>query len=181
MVRRTSDDGSLKKTAGKKPSRSAAANKGGGAEEKKSPVISLRHLRLRVRDIETTDALATQRETPWPDLSRRIYQRGCQIEAACGPPDVQGNYGTYTGARLAQLLAADVDTLITFQMRHGQVPAVIQVLLDIVRRQGKVPAPIATMQAEGESVRAAVGPEELTDVEEGAVATLDLFFGSEQS
>src|SRR5437870_2047605 len=90
--------------------------------KKKNEAIDLRHLRLRVRDIEMTDALEAQRGTPWPDLSRRIYERGCQIEAACGPPDEQGHYGTYTGARLAQLLAADVDTLITFQMRQGQVP-----------------------------------------------------------
>ena len=149
--------------------------------KKKNEAIDLRHLRLRVRDIEMTDALEAQRGTPWPDLSRRIYERGCQIEAACGPPDEQGNFGTYSGARLAQLLAADVDTLITFQMRNGQVPAILQVLLDIVQKQGKIPASIAAMQQEGAVVRAAAASEALMEVEEGAVATLDLFFGSEPS
>ena len=81
----------------------------------------------------------------------------------------------------SQLLAADVDTLITFQMRQGQVPAIIQVLLDIVQKQGQLPVSIAAMQAEGETVRAAAGSGALTEVEEGAVATLDLFFGSEPS
>jgi len=152
-----------------------------GRGKKKNQAIDLRHLRLRVRDIEMTDALEAQRGTPWPDLSRRIYERGCQIEAACGPPDEQGNFGTYTGARLAQLLAADVDTLITFQMRNGQVPAIIQVLLDMAKKQGQVPASIADMQAEGEIVRAAAGSEALTEVDEGAVETLDLFFHEKQS
>ncbi len=147
--------------------------------KQKSQVIGLRHLRLRVRDIEMTDALETQRGTPWPDLSRRIYERGCQIEAACGPPNEQGNYGAYTGARLAQLLAADVDTLITFQMRQGNIPAIIQVLLDVVQRQGTVPAPIASMEAMG--ARAETENEALTAVEEGAVETLDQFFGSGSS
>ena len=144
--------------------------------KKKNQAIDLRHLRLRVRDIELTDALEQQRGTPWPDLSRRIYERGCQIEAACGPPDEQGFYGTYTGARLSQLLANDVDALITFQMRHGQVPAIIQVLLDVVQKQGMVPATIAAMQAEGASVRAAAESEALTEVDAGAVETLDVFF-----
>ena len=144
--------------------------------KKKNEAIDLRHLRLRVRDIQLTDALESQRGTPWPDLSRRIYERGSQIEAACGPPDEQGYYGTYTGARLAQILAPDIETLITFQMRHGQVPAIIQVLLDLAKKQGQVPASIATIQAEGETVRAAAGSGALTEVEEGAVETLDLFF-----
>lgn len=152
-----------------------------GQGKKKSEEIDLRHLRLRVRDIQMTDALKDQRGTPWPDLSRRIYERGCLIEAACGAPDLQGNYGLYTGARLAELLAPDMETLITFQMRHGQVPTIIQVLLDVVQKQGVVPAPIAAMQAEGANVRAAAESEALIEVEEGAVETLDLFFKSEPS
>ena len=152
-----------------------------GQGKKKNEAIDLRHLRLRVRDIQMTDALYDQRGTPWPDLSRRIYERGCLIEAACGAPDLQGNYGIYTGARLAQLLATDVETLITFQMRHGQVPTILQVLLDLVQKQGTVPAPIAAMQAEGASVRAAAGSEALTEVDAGAVETLDLFFHEKQS
>lgn len=164
-----------------KPKQEQVQKETTGQGKKKNEEIDLRHLRLRVRDIQMTDALKDQRGTPWPDLSRRIYERGCLIEAACGAPDEQGNYGIHTGARLAQLLAPDIETLITFQMRHGQVPTIIQVLLDVVQKQGVVPAPIAALQAEGASVRSATGSGALTEVEEGAVETLDLFFGSESS
>jgi hypothetical protein len=149
--------------------------------KKKNPVIDLRHLRLRVRDIELTDALEAQRGTPWPDLSRRIYERGCQMEAACGAPDEHGNYGTYSGPRLAQLLSADVDALIAFQMQHGKPPTILSLLLDLVQKQGQVPAAIASRQGEGERTGEPADSAVLTELDDGAVTTLDIFFGEEQA
>jgi len=170
-------DSQNNKVGGKRASQpSADEKKGAGKKEKKIPVISLRHLRLRVKDIELTDALENQRGTPWPDLSRRIYERGCQLEAASGPPDEEGKYGTYTGQRLAQLLAGDVESLINFQMRNGQVPTILQVMLDLVQNQGPLPAALLALQQQGKSSSEEAGTKPLMTVEDGAVSTLDIFF-----
>ena len=178
MARKAADR-PQKTTVGKRTALPTAPGSKEGEEEGKASVIRLRHLRLRVVDIELTDALEVQRCTPWPDLSRRIYQHGCLIEAASGPPDEDGKYGTFSGERLAQLLAGDVETLITFLMRFGHIPTVIKVLIDLVQKHESLPPSLIGWQEASAASPALAGLEPMRRVEDGAVESLDIFFQSE--
>jgi hypothetical protein len=57
---------------------------------------------------------------------------GLVVTAALGIPDEQGMYGPWNGKRLACLLRMTVAQLIEFQIQHGEVPAI----LELLQRQG---------------------------------------------
>jgi hypothetical protein len=177
MTRSDTTDNSQEKPRSPSRKRTTTNKRTAGTKASKQPAIILRHVRLRAADIALTDTLAQEREIPWSDLARHIYELGCKFVAASGPPDEHGYYGTLTGERLAQLLAADVEALILFQMRQGVVPTVIQVLLDLLQKQGVAPASILSPQVK-EPANSSVPEinEVFREVSEGAVATLDIFF-----
>jgi len=53
---------------------------------------------------------------------------GLLVAVALGVPDEQGLYGPWTGKRLTRLLRMTVAQLIEFQIQHGEVPAVLELL-----------------------------------------------------
>lgn len=76
---------------------------------------------------------------------------GLPVAAALGVPDEQGMYGPWSGKRLAQLLRMTVTQLIEFQIQHGEVPAI----LELLQRQGLSPtAAPASVQSDSAESRA---------------------------
>ena len=51
---------------------------------------------------------------------------GVNVDTALGAPSPDGLYGLYQGSRLAELLRADIDGLISFALNHGVVPIILQ-------------------------------------------------------
>jgi len=152
--------------------------------------IKLCHPRLRVVDLELTEVLENQRGSSFADLSRKIYEHGVLFEAALGYPDQDGNYGTYSGPRLAEILLPTVDALISFVMRNGQTPHTIQVLQDLIQRGAPYSAQVGAealvpgLEAAGAGNPGFEGDEALlTRVAPDAQATVNLFagWGSETS
>ncbi len=93
---------------------------------KKNEALVLKHYRLRTTDIKQTEVIAHQRGSDLGDLVRKQYERGVNVDTALGAPGSDGLYGLYQGARLAELLRADIDGLISFALNHGVVPTILQ-------------------------------------------------------
>lgn len=92
----------------------------------KNEALILKHYRLRAVDVKQTEAVSKQRKTDQNDIVRKQYERGVNVDSALGAPGEDGLYGLYKGERLAELLLPDIDGLISFALRHGVVPTVIQ-------------------------------------------------------
>lgn len=93
---------------------------------KKNEALVLKHYRLRATDVKQTEAVARQRGSDLGDLVRKQYERGVNVDTALGAPGEDGLYGLYQGSRLAELLRADIDGLISFALNHGVVPSMLQ-------------------------------------------------------
>jgi hypothetical protein len=94
--------------------------------KKKNEALVLKHYRLRATDVKQTEAVAHQRGLDLGDLVRKQYERGVNVDTALGAPGEDGLYGLYQGSRLAELLRADIDGLISFALNHGVVPTILQ-------------------------------------------------------
>jgi hypothetical protein len=57
-----------------------------------------------------------------------VVAHGLAVAAALGVPDEQDMYGPWSGKRLARLLRMTVAQLIEFQIQHGEVPAILELL-----------------------------------------------------
>jgi len=96
--------------------------------------LVLKHYRLRATDVKQTEAVAHQRGSDLGDLVRKQYERGVNVDAALGAPGEDGLYGLYQGQRLAELLRADIDGLISFALNHGVVPTMLQEYRQMIGR-----------------------------------------------
>jgi hypothetical protein len=94
--------------------------------KQKNEALLLKHYRLRATDVKQTEAVARQRGSDLGDLVRKQYERGVNVDTALGAPGEDGLYGLYQGSRLAELLRADIDGLISFALNHGVVPTILQ-------------------------------------------------------
>jgi hypothetical protein len=94
--------------------------------KQKNEALILKHYRLRATDVKQTEAVAHQRGSDLGDLVRKQYERGVNVDTALGAPGEDGLYGLYQGSRLAELLRADIDGLISFALNHGVVPTILQ-------------------------------------------------------
>lgn len=114
-------------------------------EERESSLIQLTQYRLLSKNLANVQALVGQRGYPRPDLARRIFDRGDHVESALGAPDPQtGMYGGYTGKRLAEELIHDVNGLIAFVMKYGQVPTIVAQLSERIADMEQIRALLQT-------------------------------------
>jgi hypothetical protein len=96
-------------------------------DEDEKLLYTLVHWRLLTKNVNNLSALVAQRGYPRPDLYRRTYDLGDRVVSALGPPDPQtGLCGTYQVEHLARELLSDVNALIEFEMKHGQIPTIIR-------------------------------------------------------
>jgi hypothetical protein len=102
--------------------------------KKKNEALVLKHYRLRATDVKQTEAVAHQRSSDLGDLVRKQYERGVNVDTALGAPGEDGLYGLYQGSRLAELLRADIDGLISFALNHGVVPTMLQEYRQMIGR-----------------------------------------------
>src|SRR5258708_4605782 len=93
--------------------------------KKKNEALVLKHYRLRAIDVRQTEAVVVQRGSDLGDTVRKQYERGVNVDTALGAPGENGLYGLYQGQRLAELLRADIDGLISFALNHGVVPTIL--------------------------------------------------------
>lgn len=158
--------------------------------KKKNEALVLKHYRLRAIDIKQTEAVITQRGSDMGDTVRKQYERGVHVDTALSAPGPDGLYGLYQGQRLAELLRADLDGLISFALNHGVVPMMLaeyrrilaglnETIQSLPRQVGTFPlVPEATSLSNGQmrqpdaSQIAAV-----TQVADEADGVLDMFFG----
>lgn len=108
------------------------------------------HPRITPAQSRAGSLIARQRgQRPMTFWSEAVAH-GLPVAAALGVPDEEGMYGPWTGKRLAQLLRMTVAQLIEFQIQHGEVPAI----LELLQRQGLSPtsAP-ASVQSESAEPR----------------------------
>jgi hypothetical protein len=115
-------DKGLKKSTDRSPAKSANPP----PRRRKNEALVLKHYRLRAIDIKQTEVIAYQRGSDLGDLVRKQYERGVNVDTALGAPSSDGLYGFYQGSRLAELLRADIDGLISFALNHGVVPTILQ-------------------------------------------------------
>ena len=106
------------------------------------------HPRISAAQSRAGSLVAMQRgQRPMTFWSEAVAH-GLPVAAALGVPDEQGMYGPWSGKRLAQLLRMTVAQLIEFQIQHGEVPAI----LELLQRQGftalAAPAAIGSNDAE---------------------------------
>lgn len=148
--------------------------------------LVLKHYRLRVADVEQTNAIAAQRRTDPNDIVRRQYERGVLTDSALGAPGEDGLYGLYRGQRLAELLRPDIDGLLGFTLAQGVVPALIQEYRTIIASLNET---IQGLRAQGASYSSAALSAEVapqpdmtaaTDISEEATNVLDMFFSGEE-
>nr|BBH87194.1 hypothetical protein KTC_19450 [Thermosporothrix sp. COM3] len=126
--------------------------------KQRSGGLILKHVRLRIRDIQQAEALAEQHDRDLNDVVRTLFERGTLFGAALEPPGPAGCYGLYEGRRLAELLLPDLEKLICFVVRYGCIPAMLE------HRPSEHPAPLHPP---------ADTPD---DIAEEAVEVLNLFF-----
>jgi hypothetical protein len=93
--------------------------------KKKNEALVLKHYRLRAIDVRQTEVVVVQRSSDLGDTVRKQYERGVNVDTALGAPGEDGLYGLYQGQRLAELLRADIDGLISFALNHGVVPTML--------------------------------------------------------
>lgn len=162
---------------------------------KKNEALVLKHYRLRAIDVKQTEAIAHQRGLDLGDLVRKQYERGVNVDTALGAPDSDGLYGLYQGSRLAELLRAEIDGLISFALNHGVVPAILQEYRRIIgslneaiqsnysSRVTPSPAPQGTStlsyQTNQQPQDSTFPP--ATEVADEADGVLGLFFGGSES
>ena len=86
------------------------------------------HPRITPAQSRSGSLVARQRgQRPMTFWSEAVAH-GLPVAAALGVPDELGMYGPWTGKRLAQLLRMTVAQLIEFQIQHGEVPAILELL-----------------------------------------------------
>jgi hypothetical protein len=182
----TPDQGLKKSTEG-----SAVKSANPPPRKKKNEALVLKHYRLRATDVKQTEAVAHQRGSDLGDLVRKQYERGVNVDTALGAPGEDGLYGLYQGSRLAELLRADIDGLISFALNHGVVPTMLQEYRRIIGSLNEViqhgrtaiatpsPAPQGTSsqgnRVDHQSQQASFNP--ATEVADEADGVLGMFFG----
>ena len=166
--------------------------------KKKNEALVLKHARLRAIDVKQTEAVVMQRGSDMGDTVRKQYERGVHVDTALGAPGSDGLYGLYQGERLAELLRADIDGLISFALHHGVVPTmlseyrrIIAGLNETIQRvriqAGTFPsAPEATSFSNGQMMQTNQQPEPVqftavTEVADEADGVLGMFFGDTDS
>ena len=166
--------------------------------KKKNEALVLKHHRLRAIDVRQTEAVVVQRGSDLGDTVRKQYERGVNVDTALGAPGENGLYGLYQGQRLAELLRADIDGLISFALNHGVVPTILQEYRRIIQslnetiqrdhpQMATFPAGIgATSFSNNQMNLTNLQPEELqfaavTEVADEADGVLDMFFGDADS
>jgi len=105
---------------------SAAQSSNLPPRKKKNEALVLKHYRFRATDVRQTEVVVVQRGSDLGDTVRKQYERGVNVDTALGAPGEDGLYGLYQGERLAELLRADIDGLISFALNHGVVPTLLQ-------------------------------------------------------
>jgi hypothetical protein len=89
--------------------------------------LQLVHWRFSPKKLNNLETLIEQRVYPRAELYRRIYDLGDRSVSALGPPDTDtGLCGTYQPEQLAKGLLDEVNALIEFEMKHGQIPTIIR-------------------------------------------------------
>jgi hypothetical protein len=184
-------DKGFKKSTDRSPAKSANPP----PRRRKNEALVLKHYRLRAIDIKQTEVIAHQRGTDLGDLVRKQYERGVNVDTALGAPASDGLYGLYQGSRLAELLRADIDGLISFALNHGVVPTILQEYRRIIGNLNEViqsnhssrvtsspvPQDISTLshQTHQQPQDSAFPP--ATEVEDEANGVIGMFFGGSES
>ena len=75
---------------------------------------------------------------------------GLVVAAALGVPDEHDMYGPWSGKRLARLLRMTVAQLIEFQIQHGEVPAILELLQRQRLTTSAAPAAVQSNDAESQ-------------------------------
>jgi hypothetical protein len=162
--------------------------------KKKNEALVLKHNRLRAIDVRQTEAVVAQRSSDMGDTVRKQYERGVHVDTALGAPGSDGLYGLYQGERLAELLRADIDGLISFALHHGVVPTMLAEYRRIIAELNETiqrvriqagafaSAPEATSFSNGQMMQTnqqleAVQFTAVTEVADEADGVLGMFFG----
>ncbi len=162
--------------------------------KKKNEALILKHNRLRATDVRQTEAVVAQRGSDLGDTVRKQYERGVHVDTALGAPGSDGLYGLYQGQRLAELLRADIDGLISFALHHEVVPTMLAEYRRIIGGLNETvqslrtqiatlpPAPAATSFSNGQMMQTNQQPEAVqftavTEVADEADGVLGMFFG----
>ena len=162
--------------------------------KKKNEALVLKHYRLRAIDIRQTEAVIIQRGSDMGDTVRKQYERGVHVDTALGAAGPDGLYGLYQGQRLAELLRADLDGLISFALNHGVVPMMLaeyrriiaelnETIQSLPRKAGTFPhVPKATSLSNGQmQLPDASQIAAVTQVADEADGVLDMFFGGTEN
>ncbi|HEY4036385.1 MAG TPA: hypothetical protein VGL94_20705 [Ktedonobacteraceae bacterium] len=166
--------------------------------KKKNEALVLKHNRLRAIDVRQTEAVVAQRGSDLGDTVRKQYERGVHVDTALGAPGEDGLYGLYQGERLAELLRADIDGLISFALHHGVVPTLLAEYRRIIAGLNETiqsvrihagtftPAPEAALFSNGQMMQTnqqteAVQFTAVTEVADEADGVLGMFFGNSDS
>ena len=163
--------------------------------KKKNEALVLKHYRLRAIDVKQTEAVVMQRGSDIGDTVRKQYERGVRVDTALGAPGSDGLYGLYQGQRLAELLRADIDGLISFALNQGVVPTMLAEYRRIVAGLNETikslqmqtatfsPSPEVTSFTHGQMQQTNQQPERLqftavTEMADEADGVLGMFFGN---
>jgi hypothetical protein len=184
-------DKGLKKSTDRSPAKSANPP----PRRRKNDALILKHYRLRAIDIKQTEVIAHQRGSDLGDLVRKQYERGVNVDTALGAPGSDGLYGLYQGSRLAELLRADIDGLISFALNHGVVPTILQEYRRIIGDLNKTiqsdrtpmptqpPAPEGTLLLDNRTHQSQQQSSFIpaTEVADEVDGVLGMFFGGSES